>query len=131
MKLKRMMKRNEFYVALIIVALSVLIQIKSGQFFTANNMVDLARSLIVPGMMAAGLLMVIASGNIDVSFPYTAMLCMYFVTKLFADMNYTGPVLVGFLIAAVMQGTLVSMRENIICLEMSRLMEKLRGLMPQ
>ncbi len=102
MKLKRMMKRNEFYVALIIVALSVLIQIKSGQFFTANNMVDLARSLIVPGMMAAGLLMVIASGNIDVSFPYTAMLCMYFVTKLFADMNYTGPVLVGFLIAAVM-----------------------------
>ena len=73
MKLKRMMKRNEFYVALIIVALSVLIQIKSGQFFTANNMVDLARSLIVPGMMAAGLLMVIASGNIDVSFPYTAL----------------------------------------------------------
>ena len=66
MNMKKLLKRNEFYVILIIVVLSLLIQIKSGQFFTANNIVDLVRSLIVPGMMAAGLFMVIASGNIDV-----------------------------------------------------------------
>ena len=81
MKVKRLLKRNEFYVALIIVVLSLLIHAKSGQFFTANNLVDLARSLIVPGMMASGLFMVIASGNIDVSFLYTAMLCMFSITK--------------------------------------------------
>ena len=67
MNMKKLLKRNEFYVILIIVVLSLLIQMKSGQFFTANNIVDLVRSLIVPGMMAAGLFMVIASGNIDVS----------------------------------------------------------------
>ena len=66
MNMKKLLKRNEFYVILIIVVLSLLIQMKSGQFFTANNIVDLVRSLIVPGMMAAGLFMVIASGNIDV-----------------------------------------------------------------
>ena len=55
MNMKKLLKRNEFYVILIIVVLSLLIQMKSGQFFTANNIVDLVRSLIVPGMMAAGL----------------------------------------------------------------------------
>lgn len=101
MKWKKILKRNEFYIVLIILALSILIEIKSGQFFTANNLVDLARSLIVPGMMACGLLMVIASGNIDVSFPYTAMLCMFSVTKLFEITDYKGPVVLGFLMAAV------------------------------
>lgn len=101
MNIKKLTKRNEFYVLLIIVALSLIIQVTSGQFFTANNIVDLVRSLIVPGMMASGLLMVIASGNIDVSFPYTAMLCMFFITKLFQTTDYQGPVILGFLLAAV------------------------------
>ena len=47
MNMKKLLKRNEFYVILIIVVLSLLIQMKSGQFFTANNIVDLVRSLIV------------------------------------------------------------------------------------
>ena len=101
MKIQRLLKRNEFYVALIIIILSLIIQAISGQFFTANNLVDLMRSLIVPGMMAAGLFMVIVSGNIDVSFPYTAMLCMFAVTKLFQVTDYQGPVILGFLLAAV------------------------------
>lgn len=101
MKMKKFLKRNEFYIILIIIALSLIIQITSGQFFTANNLVDLARSLIVPGMMASGLFMVIASGNIDVSFPYTAMLCMFFITKLFGDKGYEGSVIWGFVLAAV------------------------------
>ena len=69
MNAKKLLKHNEFYVAVIIIALSFVIHMTSGQFFTANNLVDLVRSLIVPGMMASGLFMVIASGNIDVSFP--------------------------------------------------------------
>ncbi|MDO5344800.1 MAG: ABC transporter permease [Lachnospiraceae bacterium] len=101
MSFKKILKRNEFYIVIIIIALSLIIQAKSGQFFTENNLVDLARSLIVPGMMASGLFMVIASGNIDVSFPYTAMLCMFGVTKLFQTIDYQGPVAAGFLLAAV------------------------------
>ena len=98
---KKLYKRNEFYIAIIIVALSILIHFTSGQFFTVNNLVDLARSLIVPGILACGLLMVIASGQIDVSFPYTAMLCMFFVTNTFKNINYAGPAFLGFLLAAV------------------------------
>ena len=99
--MRKILKRNEFIVAVVIVVLALLIHAKSGQFFTSNNLVDLARSIIVPGIMAAGLLMVIASGNIDVSFPYTAMLCMFFITDTFKTIDYQGPVILGFVIAAV------------------------------
>lgn len=113
MNVKKLLKRNEFYIAIIIVILSLIIQAKSGQFFTENNLVDLARSLIVPGMMASGLFMVIASGNIDVSFPYTAMLCMFAVTKLFQTTNYQGPVIVGFLLAGAI-GALLGLFNGIL-----------------
>ena len=83
MKGRNLLKKNEFYITVIIIVLACIIQVISGQFFTSNNLVDLLRSMIVPGMMAAGLFMVIVSGNIDVSFPYTAMLCMFAVTKWF------------------------------------------------
>jgi len=106
MNLKKILKRNEFYAALAIVALSLLIQLKSGQFYTANNLVDMARSLIIPGMMGCGLFMVIASGNIDVSFPYTAMVCMFGITKLFQVTNYQGSVILGFVLAAVIGAAL-------------------------
>lgn len=99
MKGKKVFKRNEFYVAMTIILLSVIIHTKSGQFFTSNNIVDLLRSIIVPGMLACGLMMVIASGNIDISFPAIAMLSMFSVTKLFSDIDYQGPVILAFLIA--------------------------------
>lgn len=101
MKLKNLTKRNEFYILIIIVVLACVIQAISGQFFTSNNLVDLLRSMIVPGMLAAGLFMVIVSGNIDVSFPYTAMLCMFAITKLFSDIQYQGSVFFAFLLAGV------------------------------
>ncbi len=113
MKIKELLKHNEYYVAVIIIVLSFAIHITSGQFFTANNLVDLVRSLIVPGMMASGLFMVIASGNIDVSFPYTAMLCMFGVTKLFQMMHYEGPVIFGFLLAGLM-GMLLGLINGIL-----------------
>ena len=101
MKGRNLLKKNEFYITIIIIVLACIIQVISGQFFTSNNLVDLLRSMIVPGMMAAGLFMVIVSGNIDVSFPYTAMLCMFAVTKWFSVIDYQGPVFLAFLIAGV------------------------------
>ena len=66
MKTKKLLKRNEFYVAVTIFLLSLVIQLRSGQFFTANNFVDLARAMIIPGMLTMGVMMEIISGGIDV-----------------------------------------------------------------
>jgi simple sugar transport system permease protein len=73
--------------------LSLVIQFRSGQFFTPNNLVDLASALIVPGLFAIGAFMVLLSGGIDVSFPALASLSMYATTRYLVDQNYEGGML--------------------------------------
>ena len=51
-KMKRLLGRNEFYVAAIIVVLALIIQLISGQFIAINNLVDLARAIIVNAIYA-------------------------------------------------------------------------------
>ena len=75
--MKKLLKRNEFYVSVVIVLLIILIQGKSGQFFTSNNLVDLARSCILPGIPTLGITIEIIAHSIDVSFPAIAMITMY------------------------------------------------------
>lgn len=80
MNMKRLTKKTEFYIAIIIVVFSVIVEIRSGgQFFTGNHMVDMLRSLTVPTMFCIGEMMVLISGGVDCSFPAIASLCMYFV----------------------------------------------------
>ncbi|MCE5256364.1 MAG: ABC transporter permease, partial [Spirochaetaceae bacterium] len=97
---KHWSKRSEPYVALAIVILSIVIQIQSGQFFTGNNLVDLTRSMIVPGLFAIGALMVIISGGFDVSFPAIASLAMFLTNRILLNMNYSGNVIVAYLMGA-------------------------------
>lgn len=106
MIIKKLLKRTETYIFLILLLLSVLIQVRSGQFYTPNNIVDIMSAMIVPGLFAVGAFLVILSGGIDVSFPALASLTAYAVTKMFLDMGYEGgvflPLLVAILIGAVL-----------------------------
>jgi simple sugar transport system permease protein len=79
--------------------LCVLIEIRSGQFFSSNNLVDIASAFAVPGLFAIGAFMVIISGGIDVSFPALASLSVYATTKFLLDVNYQGGVWLAILIA--------------------------------
>jgi len=92
-------KSTEPYVFLVLILLSVLIQVRSGQFYTANNLVDIASAMIVPGLFAAGTFMVIISGGIDVSFPALASLATYATTKFLLNIDYQGGILIPALIA--------------------------------
>ena len=88
--IKKLFRQNETYVFLILLALSFLIQVRSGQFYTSNNIVDIASAMIVPGLFAVGEFLVILSGGIDVSFPALASLTAYATTKLFLNLDYQG-----------------------------------------
>jgi len=90
---------HEFYVFLAIVSLSLIIQARSGQFFTLNNIVDLMVSFIVPAIFAMCELIVIISGGMDVSFPAVASLSMFATTKILLSMDYTGNVFFAFLLS--------------------------------
>lgn len=95
------LKRSEFYVLVIVLVLSVLIQIKSSLFFTSNNIMDLARSTIVNGIYAVIALLAFVSTGPDVSFPLVAALSSYLAVQWATNVNYEGTVIVPFLIAMV------------------------------
>lgn len=97
--LKKMLHSSEFYVAVLIVLFSVLVEVRSGQFFTGNNIVDLLRAFIVPAMFCVGELMVLISGGVDCSFPAIASLSMFVVCKSF-ESSVTNPI-VFFVVAAL------------------------------
>lgn len=97
--MKKIFRRNEFYLILTILLFCLVVEIKSSQFFTPNNLVDLLRSLIVPGMFACGLMLEIVSGGIDVSFPSMAMLSSYATILIMQKTGYNGTILVPFLIS--------------------------------
>ena len=72
-KVKKIFQSNEPYIFLIIILLGIVVQIRSGQFFTANNIVDLLSAMIVPGLFAIAEFMALIAGGIDVSFPALPM----------------------------------------------------------
>lgn len=95
--LRKMVRSNEFYLFIVILVICLFIQFRSGQFFTPNNLVDLANAMIVPGLFGIGAYMVIVSGGIDVSFPALASLAVYAVTRVLVDQDFQGPWIVPFL----------------------------------
>ena len=104
--IRKVVGRSEFYILLVFIALCLLIQVRSGQFFTPNNIVDLLSAMVVPGIFAIGEFMVIVSGGFDVSFPALASLSAYATTKVLLDVNWEGgvwlPILSALALGAVL-----------------------------
>jgi len=100
-QLKKLISHNEFYIFLVIFLLSFAIEIRSGQFYTPNNLVDLASALVVPGLFAIGAFMVIISGGIDVSFPALASLSVYATTRILVDTGYQGGILLPIVLCVI------------------------------
>ena len=101
-KIKKMTHQTEFYIFLVIIVLACIIQGRSGQFFTGNNIVSLLNAMIVPALFSIGTFMIIVSGGIDVSFPAVAALTSYVVTVVLNAADYTGPIVVPFLFAGAL-----------------------------
>ena len=83
MNIKKLLLRNETALIIAIIVLSLIIGIKSPEFFTLANLFDIFRSSFVQLIFALGVLIVIISGGIDISFPavgifagYTAVVLM-------------------------------------------------------
>lgn len=99
---KKLLTKNEFVVALTIVALSLVIGMVNPAFFTVGNLFDLIRSSIVTGLFALGVLIVIVSGGIDVSFTAVACMSMFVTAKLLVPYHFQGSILVPFAISATL-----------------------------
>lgn len=70
-------KNNEGVLALILIVLVVVMTMINPDFFSAGTFFSVIRSAIVPTILALGVLIVIISGGIDVSFPAIAIFSAY------------------------------------------------------
>ena len=80
--MSRSLLRTETILFITIVVLSIGISIVNPVFFTIGNVFDLLRSSIVMGIFAMGVLIVIISGGIDVSFTAIAVFAQYATVRL-------------------------------------------------
>lgn len=105
--LKRMTRKTEFYMFIVLILLCGLVQIKSGgrlimlpSVFTRMN-VTVLRTMVVDGMFAMCSLVVMISGGFDLSFPAIAALAYSLSTTLCLRFGWcqTNPIM-GFVLAA-------------------------------
>jgi simple sugar transport system permease protein len=99
--MNRILRSNEALVALLIVILSLGIGLINPTFFTVANLFDLLRSIIVTGIFAMGVLIVIVSGGIDLSFTAIAVFALYCTVRLMKAYAPDTPIWAAFVVAAV------------------------------
>ena len=76
-KTGKFLKSTEFYLLMVIVGLSAILAVATENFFTLENLFDVLVSYSFLGIMAVGLLVVLISGGIDISFTATATVAQY------------------------------------------------------
>jgi simple sugar transport system permease protein len=96
--------RHDGQLALIIAAMALIFSVVSPAFLTAGNLVSLLENYSVMAIMAAGLLVVLVSGGIDISFAAIAAVTQYVVALIL--INAGGNWLVAFALAAAFGGVL-------------------------
>lgn len=98
---KKLFAQQETLVAITLLGLCLVIGFINPVFWTAGNWFDLARSATVTGIFAIGVLIVLISGGVDVSFTAIAVFAMYTTTVLLKDAQYTGGMWLFFVVAAL------------------------------
>lgn len=105
---RKLLTRNEFYVALVVVGLCLVIGAVNPVFFTVGNLFDLVRNSVVMGIFSLGVLIVIISGGIDISFAAVAAFAMFVTAKILVPFHFQGTILVPFALSALI-GTLLGL----------------------
>ncbi|ABC23100.1 ABC transporter permease [Rhodospirillum rubrum] len=95
-------QRSEVVIGAILLGAMVLIGFINPAFWHLDNLFSLLRSNVIIGIMALGVLLVMISGGIDVSFPAFAVAAMYLTIKGMILLGYDGVVLP--LIVATLMG---------------------------
>ena len=97
--MRRLFARNETLVGLVLAAVCVAVAWVEPSFLSLATLFDLLRNSIVTALFAVGVLLVLASGGIDVSFTAIAAFAMYVGTKAMVAFGMGNSILVAFVVA--------------------------------
>ncbi len=97
--MSKLLSKNEVFIAFIILGLVLIIGAINPNFFTRATLYDMLRSSVVMGIFGVGVLMVLVSGGIDISFTAIAAFCMYVTTRYLKAIGFEGSVLLAMAIS--------------------------------
>jgi simple sugar transport system permease protein len=80
--IQRFRRSHEFWLLAVILALCLALSLATDSFLTLQNLFDLLTSNAFVGILAAGLLVVLIAGGIDISFTATASVAQYVTLSL-------------------------------------------------
>ena len=86
------LKRHETYVFVVLVVVSLIIAAINPRFLSLENLFDLLKSYAMLGILAVGVLVVLISGGIDMSFTAVATVAIY--TTAIIITHYGGNILI-------------------------------------
>lgn len=96
--MSKLLRKNEFYLAVVILILVVFLSLATDSFLTVGNLLELFTSYSFLGIMSAGMLVVLISGGIDLSFTAIATIAQYTMSTTIISQG--GNIFVAFLIGA-------------------------------
>lgn len=96
----RSLQSTEAVIAAVLVVVMLLIGLINPAFWGVDNLFSLARANVVIGIMALGVLLIMISGGIDVSFPAISAAALYITVRTMVALGYDG-VLLPFIAASV------------------------------
>ncbi len=97
--MRKLLRKHEFGLAAIAVLLTVGIGLANPAFFSMANLFDLCQSSTVMGLFALGVLMVLVSGGIDVSFAAIGAFSMYATSRILLAADFQGSAGVAFILS--------------------------------
>ncbi len=88
--LKRIGQTHEFVLAASILVLSALVGLLNPAYLSLGNCFDLLRNATTYGILAMGVLVILISGGVDVSFPAIAAASSYIAVKILIAAGFQG-----------------------------------------
>lgn len=88
--LRRIARTHESVIAACVLVLSIAVGLLNPAYFTLGNLFDLLRSATTYGILATGVLVVLISGGVDVSFPAIAAASSYIAVKILIASGFQG-----------------------------------------
>lgn len=85
-----LLRRNELYLFAIFILLSLAIGLINPGFWSPVNLFTLLKNSVVMGIFSLGVMVVIVSGGIDISFPAFSVFAFYITTKYLVGAQYEG-----------------------------------------
>jgi simple sugar transport system permease protein len=123
----RFLKSSEFYLFLVIAGLMALLTVFTEDFFSVENLFDVLMSYSFLGVMAVGLMVVLISGGIDISFTATATVAQYVMATMLIRhgggwwLAFLIPMAIGITLGAVNALLVYSLRVHSIIITIATL----------